>query len=459
MEHSPLSASYSRREQYEMSERTMEIQRDMLKSFPEGMTICSDYKIAVNTTKDLIANGAPVIYRAAFGYKNAVGRADVAMKNKDGLYDLYIVKPTSRYTRWLDEALYCKILMEKNMLPAGKAYVCAIDKSAHGNNILCVIDACSLPRQRTLEERLASINRMASLKMPPPSLSARCGSCAFFKECYSDSPESIFSLKSLSFAKKAELYKKGVRTVEKYLALGFNDSKAIREIKVRQSDDDVYDKKAIREFLSQLHYPLGFLDFETAEVLIPPDPVLSPMDTVITQFSYHLIEKKGGPVKHFDFIGDGISYPERDAAKKLIETIRPNHCVLMYSDYEKICIGRLCARLPEYADSLEIILNNLVDLEKPFARKYLVNRRMEGRSSLKKVLPALYPGDDSLNYKKMRIKNGRQAEIVYTRLPTMSDAERERAVRDLRNYCALDTLAMIKLLEKLYQYGEGTEIK
>ena len=36
----------------------------------------------------------------------------------------------------------------------------------------------------------------------------------------------------------------------------------------------------------------------------------------------------------------------------------------------------------------------------------------------------------------------------------MSGKEKEKAMRDLKEYCALDTLAMIKLWEKLEFYGK-----
>ncbi len=71
------------------------------------------------------------------------------------------------------------------------------------------------------------------------------------------------------------------------------------------------------------------------------------------------------------------------------------------------------------------------------------------------MLPYIYPGYRSLSYETINIKNGGQAESVYLRLPNMNEAERKRALKDLRDYCALDTLAMIKLVEKLRFYGEG----
>lgn len=456
---SSANAVMSRSEKYDMSRRLRDVQRDMLKSFPPGNRVCGDYLRAAEETAELIKKGKNVIYGAAFVSGRTACRCDVLIK-RNGKYDVYAVRPTNRYSRWLDEVLYDRLVMEKCGVPTGKAYVCAIDKEAEGNNILCLVDAENPPRAKKMADKIDDIVQIVTQKKAPEAiLSQRCGSCPYLSACFEAGADSIFSLKSIQFAKKASLYKNGIKTVSDFLSSGLAGDKALREIKVRETDEDVYDKAAIRGFLDNLSYPLGFLDFETVEVFFPGDPVLSPMDTVITQFSYHLIEKEGEEPKHYEFIGDGVSYPEREAAKLLCSIIKPDHCVLMYSNYERICIERLIKRLPEYAERLSAIANRLVDLEKPFSKKYLVNRRMQGKSSLKKVLPALYPGEKALDYKYMRIQNGQQAESVYARLPSMGEEEKKRAMRDLSDYCALDTLAMIKLVEKLIYYGRKEDEK
>ena len=405
-------------------------------------------------TRYIIDKGEQVIYNATFAVKNASARCDVIML-ENGAYDIYAVRPTSRYTRWIDELLYTKIIMQKAGVKVGNCYVCAIDREGSAGKVLTVINVNNDRRERKLGEKLKDIFANISLpEVPSPRLVKQCGSCPYLEDCFAKDENSIFSLKAIPFSKKMSLYQKGVKTVDKYLGLPDCDERARREIMVRNTDEDVYSKEDIRAFLSQLSYPLGFLDFETMEVFHPTDPILSPMDTVITQFSYHLIENEGAESVHYEFIGDGINYCEKEAAEKLCEYIKENHCVLMYSDYEKICIERLMKRHGEYAQKLGIIRDNLVDLEKPFEKKFLVNRRMEGKSSLKKVLPALYPDDEKLSYSRMAIKNGQQAESVYARLGKMTPAERENAMRDLKEYCALDTLAMIKLWEKLEFYGK-----
>lgn len=446
--------SKSRSDKYYLSARLRDVQRDMLKSFPYGVSVYGDTKHAAADTKCIMEKEEEAIYNATFMIEGASARCDVIMYNGD-CYDIYAVRPTSRYTRWINEVLYCKIIMESAGFKAGSCYVCAIDREGGKGKMLTLVNVDNTKRENKLKESLESILKNAhSEKIPPKNLTKQCGACQYFKDCFDKDGNSIFSLKSMQFPKKMSLYQKGIKTVEDYRNSSFCDERVMREILVRETDEDVYNKEEINSFLEKLNYPLGFLDFETMEVFKPNDSVLNPMDTVITQFSYHLIEKEGGEIIHYDFIGDGESYPEREAAEKLCEYIKEDHTVLMYSDYERICIERLIKRLPEYGEKLEVIKNNLVDLEKPFAKKYLVNRLMEGKSSLKKVLPALYPHCDSLSYTKMKIQNGQQAESVYARLHKMNPEEKAAAIEDLRQYCALDTLAMIKLWEKLEYYGK-----
>ncbi len=444
----------SLKDKHSLSGRLRDIQKDMLKSFPDGVWVYGDVKRAAVDTGYIIQKGEEVIYNATFSVKNASTRCDVIIL-EDGKYDIYAVRPTSRYTRWIDELLYSKIIMEQAGVSVGNCYVCAIDREAKKGKTLTVINVTNERRKKKLEDKLKNIFKYIELKeAPAPQLARLCGSCPYMDSCFAGDEESIFSLKSIPFTKQMSLYQRGITSVEDYVNLPECEARVKREIMVRTCDEDVYSKEDINAFLAKLHYPLGFLDFETMEVFNPKEKFLSPMDTVITQFSYHLIEKEGAEPVHFEFIGDGENYCEREAAEALCNCIGSEHCVLMYSDYEKTCIERLIKRLPEYREKLDVIKNNLVDLERPFAKKFLVNRRMEGKSSLKKVLPALYPDAPELDYSRMAIKNGQQAESVYARLGRMSPSERVKAMDDLKKYCALDTLAMIKLWEKLEFYGK-----
>jgi len=83
----------------------------------------------------------------------------------------------------------------------------------------------------------------------------------------------------------------------------------------------------------------------------------------------------------------------------------------------------------------------------PFQKRYYYLPEMSGSYSIKAVLPALVP---DLSYEILEISEGTQAMEAYYQLvietnPTII----ERIRNDLWEYCKFDTLAMVRILEKL----------
>jgi len=91
----------------------------------------------------------------------------------------------------------------------------------------------------------------------------------------------------------------------------------------------------------------------------------------------------------------------------------------------------------------------LVDLMKPYQQQAYVHPDFKGRYSIKVVLPALVP---DMTYKDLAIGNGADAQAAYYAMVrgTMNPDEVEKTRRDLKVYCGQDTLAMVKILDKLY---------
>jgi len=75
---------------------------------------------------------------------------------------------------------------------------------------------------------------------------------------------------------------------------------------------------------------------------------------------------------------------------------------------------------------------------------------MKGSASLKSVLPAFAP---DLSYAGLAIADGENASLMYlkTLKSELPEEEKERIYADLLDYCRLDTLAEVRLLEELYQ--------
>ena len=73
----------------------------------------------------------------------------------------------------------------------------------------------------------------------------------------------------------------------------------------------------------------------------------------------------------------------------------------------------------------------------------------------KVICEALFPKDPSLNYKNLKgtVHNGGEATNIFPLINDndMTKAEQKEARESLLRYCELDTYAMVKVLEKLYE--------
>jgi hypothetical protein len=96
---------------------------------------------------------------------------------------------------------------------------------------------------------------------------------------------------------------------------------------------------------------------------------------------------------------------------------------------------------------------NMIDLAAPFRSGAYYCKEMGGSYSIKAVLPALCPPSEypELDYKSLVIQNGSAAMGAYAELNNKSLEEIAAICKALLAYCRLDTLAMVRILEKLYE--------
>jgi hypothetical protein len=116
--------------------------------------------------------------------------------------------------------------------------------------------------------------------------------------------------------------------------------------------------------------------------------------------------------------------------------------------YEKGCNDRMAKMYPEYADLLSKINERIEDLMTPFAKMWFFDKDFFGSASVKKVMPVLAP---ELSYKELGIGDGLLARRVWTQsvLGGENVVRRDKIMDDLSKYCALDTFAMVRILEEL----------
>ena len=114
-------------------------------------------------------------------------------------------------------------------------------------------------------------------------------------------------------------------------------------------------------------------------------------------------------------------------------------------------ITELAEIYPDLSSHLLNIRDNIVDFLDPFRAGYYYLPAMGGSFSIKKVLPALFPNDSQLNYDNLAgaVHNGGDAMTIYPKIKDMSPNEQQAARQALLEYCHLDTLAMVRIWQKL----------
>jgi hypothetical protein len=312
-----------------------------------------------------------------------------------------------------------------------------------------------------VEDRLAEvgskvaalINVINSRNEPEIEIGDRCTNpfeCDFIPYCWYHVPDySVYNV--FTGSKLEELLKENILNISDVPDdFDLTDRQSI-EIKACKENRIQRDVSAIKGFLEQLAYPLYYLDYETISTAVPLFDHSSPYETIPFQFSLHVQSKKGGDLKHMEFLHTGTDDPRPGFLEALVEACNKRGSVVVYNQaFESGVNNKLALNFPAYADRLEAINDRMVDLLVPFRSRHLYHPAMEGSASLKSVLPAFVP---DLTYEGLAIANGEIASITYNRCirGLIPEAEKPQIFEDLREYCRLDTLAEVRLIDVLYQ--------
>jgi hypothetical protein len=150
-------------------------------------------------------------------------------------------------------------------------------------------------------------------------------------------------------------------------------------------------------------------------------------------------------------------YDKPRLAERLCEDIPTDACIIVYNKtFECGRLKEMAEMFPDLSSHLMAIHDNVRDLLDPFQAGYYYVPALGGSFSIKSVLPALFPNDPELDYHALddMCQNGGDAMTLFPKLQYMSPEDEEKARRALLNYCHLDTLAMVRVLDKLYEAVE-----
>lgn len=285
---------------------------------------------------------------------------------------------------------------------------------------------------------------------------------------------------------------------EEFIGQGPQGSRQRIQMKFTERNEEYFSE----EMPAKLNwdYPLHFIDFETATAALPYHKGMSPYETVAFQWSCHTIRKPDAEPEHFEWINLKQEFPNFKFARSLMETIGMGGTVLMWATHENTTLRRIYNQMEKYKvedEQLRSWLKGIVKFEKDdrtrlldmnrFTLDHYFHPKMKGKTSIKKVLPAvLYensserisqwlenfapeisllnkvdgcitdpygqlPALDIYEAGEQFLKDGSGAMSAYQDILfglRKNDQESLKAYeKGLLNYCKLDTLAMVIIWE------------
>lgn len=279
--------------------------------------------------------------------------------------------------------------------------------------------------------------------------------CGFFSHCFRDLPSpNVFDLSGTytTTSDKLALYRQGIISFPELYARAKLKESAMTHVRHEVEDlPPEIDRDAIAGYLDDWKLPLYFLDFETYTTPIPPFDNSHPNEIIPFQYSLHFVTAEGQAAEHREHLAEPGTDPRRPLAEQLCRDIPRDVIVLSYhSSVERNVVKNLAELYDDLKDHLSDIAKNIKDLEPPFKKMHYYSRKMAGSSSIKAVLPALYPDDPELDYHALEgVHNGAEAYEAFLSLDSLSTAEAKKLRNQLKEYCKLDTLAMVKLWQRL----------
>ena len=405
-----------------------------------------------------------IITEASFNYQHNFCSVDI-LKKQGEKYEIYEVKSSTELKDvYINDASYQYYVLTNLGFNVTKCSIIIINSKyvRHGsldlNELFLIQDITNdvINLQMTVKDNIQSINAyMEEMLEPDKDISENCFKpypCPFFKYCTRHLPENnVFKIANMRTNTKLKLYYDGKYKYEDLL------SEDIKEDYKQQIEFDLYDKEPyinkekITEFLNTLSYPLYFLDFETYQMPIPLYDNVSPYEQIPFQYSLHYLKEENTPLNHLEYLAPSGVDPRRKLAEALVKDIPLDVCTLAYNmTFEKTVIKKLANLYPDLQEHLMNIYYNIKDLMVPFKNREYYTKEMHGSYSIKYVLPALFPNEESLDYHNLDlIHNGSEAMNSFRDLEKMNEETKVYTRERLLKYCELDTYAMVKIYEKL----------
>jgi hypothetical protein len=433
--------------------------------FPGGVEVDGSAGLdeAIRTTRELIANPkVPAIFEGTFENGGVLVRVDILHRQRDNRWRLIEVKSTTDLKDYhLDDVAIQHRVVSRSRLDLASSSLAHINRNYvfEGGSI----DVRRFFKIRNLTQRVERLQPkltfllrsefriLAFPQLPPIPVGPHCTdpvTCEFFDQCNPPRPDDhVGYLPRIQASAVEELLEMGIESIR-----DIPDDFLLNERQRRASTcvqtGEPWFSTDLGEELGALKYPLCFMDFETINPAIPRFAGMRPYDQIPFQWSVHVLREPGTELEHFDFLAMDTTDPRREFVTSLCTALGDRGSIVVYNQqFESQRLSELAAWLPEFAGRIKKIQHCLWDLL-PVVREHVYHPAFAGSFSLKAVLPALVP---DMTYEGMLVAGGQDAGLAWESLIRggLDRDEHQRVRKALLDYCGQDTLALVKLVEKL----------
>jgi len=428
--------------------------------FPGGVDIPTDDFIGnLNVTRASLQANRP-LFEPGFYVDGYFSRLDILNPVGDGTWDIYEVKgSTSVKDVNIHDVSFQRHCAQKSGLDISKCFIVYINNQYVKNGDIDVQQLFTIENVTEQVEELASGVEDRSEEMWEIIASSTCPDIGIGPHCNDpyDCPvtwcrdclpeHNIFNL--YRGGKKCfEMFNRGIFFV-KDIPIDIKLSAVQRIQQTCEIEAQPYiDKEAIQTFIGSLQYPLYYLDFETFNPAIPIYDGTRPYQKVPFQFSLHIVSSPGAELEHHGFLANGTEDPRPTLLAKLKGVLGDRGNIVVYNQsFEKGVLAELGEAFHGYAAWVKETCNRVIDLYAPFRSFSYYHPMQQGSASIKKVLPAL----TGKGYTDLNISNGDDASLAFFNMVMGNyiEDEKTKIMKDLEEYCALDTEGMLWIVDEL----------
>ena len=430
------------------------------KQFPDGKLVSAGHN---NLSESLIetmklVREKQIIFEGVFLFDDILIKADILKPLHDNKWELIEVKQSTRAKdeNIPDLAIQKYVIQNYGINISSTKLMLINNKCAHPDlsNLFYFEDISDQVNEmaETLPGKIHELKNILIKKdVPLAELGISCNpkakNCVYADFCWKeyDSP-TIFDIPRLTLRKRNDLLNQGIILIED-IPDDYVFSKNQEEfLEMVRTNKPLINKNSIKDELQYLTYPFYFLDFETDNPAIPRFNGLHPYDVIPFQFSCHKLDENGN-VEHFEYLHTDKTDPRKPFIENLLNCLGTKGSIIVYNaSFEGSRLRNLIRWFPELEIQIMDLLERFWDQLMIF-RKYYKHPGFESSNSIKNVLPVLVP---ELNYNQLEVRKGDEAQYIWnTLIKEKDDIKKEKMIKDLKEYCKMDTLAMLEIHKKL----------